>query len=123
MDHVFLNGVIGMFSSLIVQYTLYPLEFIRQKLAIRTDDKGIGIWHQLKKTVKQNGISRLYRGVIIFISGSLVFRTTYFGLYDSLKITTDDERIRFLFCYISMFVAIMMPYPADTVRRRIIASK
>jgi hypothetical protein len=55
--------------------------------------------------------------------GLLLFRGTYFGLYDSLKVTTDDPLTRWFIAYFSMFMGITAAYPGDTVRRRIITSK
>jgi hypothetical protein len=52
-----------------------------------------------------------------------MFRGTYFGIYDSLKVKTEDNLIRWSIAYASMFMGIIAAYPADTVRRRIVSSK
>jgi solute carrier family 25 (adenine nucleotide translocator) protein 4/5/6/31 len=73
---------------MIVAFTLYPLEYVRQMLSNRVDNSGVGIWHQFKKTIRKSGIRGVYKGVHIFLSSLVLFRGTYFGLYDSLKIKT-----------------------------------
>jgi solute carrier family 25 (adenine nucleotide translocator) protein 4/5/6/31 len=80
--------MIGITSAIIVSFTLYPLEFVRQLLSNRVDNSGIGIWHQLTTTVRKSGLKGIYRGAHIFLLGLLMFRGTYFGIYDSLKVKT-----------------------------------
>jgi solute carrier family 25 (adenine nucleotide translocator) protein 4/5/6/31 len=122
-EHFYINFAIGISSSIIVSFTLYPLEYIRQQLSNRVDKNGIGIWQQFKKTINKNGFRGLYKGAHIFLLGLLLFRGTYFGLYDSLKVTTDDTFVRWWFAYISMFAGILVSYPGDTIRRRIVSSR
>ena len=96
---------------------------MRQQLSNRVDNRGITIGQQLAKTVKKNGLRGIYKGAHIFLIGLLFFRGTYFGIYDSLKVQTDDVLVRWSYAYLSMFSAIMVVYPVDTVRRRIVSSK
>jgi hypothetical protein len=53
----------------------------------------------------------------------LLFRGTYFGIFDSLKIKTEDKFVRWSIAYFAMFMGITISYPGDTVRRRLITSK
>jgi solute carrier family 25 (adenine nucleotide translocator) protein 4/5/6/31 len=108
---------------MIVAFTLYPLEYVRQMLSNRVDNSGVGIWHQFKKTIRKSGIRGVYKGVHIFLSSLVLFRGTYFGLYDSLKIKTQDRQMRWLISYFSMLCSVLAVYPGDTVRRRILSSK
>lgn len=70
--------------------SLYPFEYIRQQLLNRTDRNGRSITHYLKKTIIDTGISGFYKGVVIFSIGLIMFRGTYFGVYDSLKVKTNN---------------------------------
>ena len=83
----------------------------------------MGIWHQFAKTVRKKGVRGIYRGAHIFLLGLLLFRGSYFGIYDSLKVKTDDELYRWCIAYFAMFMGIITAYPGDTVRRRIVSSK
>lgn len=65
----------------------------------------------------------IYKGAHIFLLGLLLFRGTYFGIYDSLKVKTDNPLYRWCIAYFAMFVGIIVAYPGDTVRRRIVSSK
>lgn len=121
--HFYFNTTIGIVSAMIVAYTLYPLEFIRQKLSNRVDNSGGGIWHQFIKTVRKTGIKGLYKGVSIFLMGLVLFRGTYFGIYDTLKIKTEDSRMRWLISYFSIMCGALVIHPSDSVRRRILSSK
>jgi hypothetical protein len=47
-----------------------------------------------------------------------IFRSTYFGLYDTFKEQTHSMGARWLVSYLSVFAAICLTYPSDTVRRR-----
>ena len=108
---------------MIVGFALYPLEYVRQILSNRVDNSGIGIWHQFKKTVGKNGIRGVYKGAHIFMVSLILFRGTYFGIFDSLKVKTDDPKMRWLFSYFSLLCGVLAVYPGDTVRRRILSSK
>lgn len=96
---------------------------MRQQLSNRVDNSGVGIWHQFRKTIRKNGLRGVYKGAHIFLLGLLLFRGTYFGIYDSLKVKTDDTFVRWWIAYCAMFMGITVAYPGDTVRRRIISSK
>jgi hypothetical protein len=50
--------------------------------------------------------------------GVAIFRSTYFGIYDTFKEKTETSFQRWLVSYISVFAAISLTYPSDTVRRR-----
>jgi solute carrier family 25 (adenine nucleotide translocator) protein 4/5/6/31 len=76
----------------------------------------------MRDTIKMRGISGLYQGVHIFLFGLIIFRGTYFGIYDSLKVKTDNEITRWIFSYFAMFMGILMAYPSDSIRRRIVSS-
>ena len=91
-SHLALNTGIGIFSSLAVSLTLYPLEYLRQMIQNRTDKGGRSLWHYLKKTISNEGIGGMYKGVGIFTAGLILFRGTYFGIFDTLKVKTRDKK-------------------------------
>jgi solute carrier family 25 (adenine nucleotide translocator) protein 4/5/6/31 len=65
----------------------------------------------------------VYKGAHIFMLGLLLFRGTYFGIFDSLKVKTEDSFFRWCIAYFAMFLGITVAYPGDTIRRRLITSK
>lgn len=87
------------------------------------DNSNITIFQQLAKTIKKSGLRGIYKGAHIFLIGLLFFRGTYFGIYDSLKVQTNDNLVRWFYSYLSIFSAIIVVYPVDTIRRRIVCSK
>lgn len=60
----------------------------------------------------------IYRGALISFIGVAIFRSTYFGIYDTFKEQTNSAIERWLVSYLSVFCAIGLTYPSDTVRRR-----
>lgn len=122
-QHVAMNTIIGVTSSFIVSFALYPLEYTRQQMANRTDNTKIKLWTLFKDTVQKHGFRELYHGANVFLYGLLAFRGLYFGLYDSLKVKTEDEKIRWCYSYISMYLAILLAYPGDSLRRRKITAR
>lgn len=50
--------------------------------------------------------------------GVTVFRSTYFGIFDTFKDRTENSLERWGVSYMSTFAAISLTYPSDTVRRR-----
>lgn len=69
------------------------------------------------------GISGFYKGIVNFSLGLILFRGTYFGVYDSLKVKTNNEGKRWLASALASYLAITSGYPIDTVRRRFITSR
>jgi solute carrier family 25 (adenine nucleotide translocator) protein 4/5/6/31 len=77
----------------------------------------------VRKTVASEGVGGFYKGAFIFSLGLILFRGTYFGLYDSLKVKTRDERMRWLASAFASYLSIVIGYPIDSVRRRLISSR
>ncbi len=44
-----------------------------------------GIWNCLKEVYNREGIRGIYRGAMVSFMGVTVFRSTYFGIYDTFK--------------------------------------
>merc|ERR1711976_524719 len=74
------------------------------------------------KTLKSDGIQGLYRGFVISAVGIFIYRGMYFGLFDTLKPMllgdTPNVTLSFLLGWGVTVTAGLMPYPIDTVRRR-----
>lgn len=123
LQHFTINSSVGIFSTAIVSMTLYPLQYVRQLLSNRIDDSGIGIWHQLKKTIKKKGVMELFKGSHIFLYGLFIFRGTYFGIFDSLRFKTDSQYVRLAISCLAIYIGVFVAYPGDTIRRRLVTSK
>lgn len=108
----------------------YPMDFARTRLA--SDLQGgkgqfNGILDCLGKTVKQQGITGLYRGTAVSIAGAFVYRAGQLGLYGSvmgLNPYNDDKGLKGFFSAVvvsTLARSVVLPfnYPFDTVRRRL----
>lgn len=122
-QHLKYNTMIGVSASMAVSLSLYPLEYFRQLLLNRTDKKGRSLGHYLKKTVMNEGISGIYKGALIYTLGLILFRGTYFGIYDTLKVKTSNEIYRWMTSALAAYMSILASYPVDTVRRRFVSCK
>ncbi|XP_071878380.1 ADP,ATP carrier protein-like isoform X1 [Bombus fervidus] len=117
------GGAAGATSLLFV----YPLDFARTRLAAdigqgdKREFKGLG--DCIIKIFKTDGLIGLYRGFNVSVQGIIIYRATYFGLYDTTKNMLPDPKntplhITFLIAQVVTTVAGVMSYPFDTVRRR-----
>ncbi|CAK0737301.1 hypothetical protein CVIRNUC_000889 [Coccomyxa viridis] len=117
------GGLAGAGSLLIV----YPLDYARTRLAADLG-KGThrdfqGLTDCLAKTYRRGGLRALYQG--FGVSGIIVYRGAYFGLYDTAKgvLFTDVRRASFVAKWaVAQAVTILaglISYPFDTVRRRL----
>ncbi|XP_003484689.1 ADP,ATP carrier protein-like [Bombus vancouverensis nearcticus] len=117
------GGAAGATSLLFV----YPLDFARTRLAAdigqgdKREFKGLG--DCIVKIFKTDGLIGLYRGFNVSVQGIIIYRATYFGLYDTTKNMLPDPKntplhITFLIAQVVTTVAGVMSYPFDTVRRR-----
>ncbi|KAJ7541365.1 hypothetical protein O6H91_10G056500 [Diphasiastrum complanatum] len=110
---------------------VYPLDYVRTRLANDTTDIRKGSEHQFKgmldvfrKTSQTDGIMGLYRGFTVSCVGIVVYRGLYFGLYDSLKPVVLAGNLEhnflanFMLGWVTTIVAGLASYPIDTVRRR-----
>ena len=114
---------------------LYPIEFLRTRLAM---DQGRsietrhyrGMRDVLVKTFQADGIRGLYQGYGIALSGSVLYRLLFFGGYDALKSEVQDIKAkrevaemtwteRFALAQIVTLTAGTICYPIDSVRRRL----
>jgi hypothetical protein len=54
--------------------------------------------------------------------GVAIFRGTYFGVFDTFKHNKDKFQ-KWMLAYGSSLLAIILTYPTDTVRRRLICNE
>lgn len=107
---------------------VYPLDFARTRLAADIGKSGgerefNGLLDCLKKTIKSDGASGLYRGFGVSVQGIIIYRAAYFGFFDTAKgMLPDPKNTPFLISWAIAqtvtTVAGIVSYPFDTVRRR-----
>jgi len=109
---------------------VYPLDFARTRLAMdigshktgNREFKGIG--DCLIKIAKHDGIVGLYRGFNVSVQGIIVYRASYFGLFDTVKavVVSDPKHMNFFAAWALAQVITAtsgtLSYPWDTIRRR-----
>lgn len=124
------NLLAGGSAGSIAVVLLYPLDFIRTRLAT---DIGAKIEQREFKNMrdvvvsimKAEGISGLYRGVSISIVFAFVYRALYFGIFDSGKdalfknLNETSVWKVWLLAQSATIVSGQIAYPFDTVRRRL----
>ncbi|KAK3629787.1 ADP/ATP carrier protein [Elasticomyces elasticus] len=121
------GGMAGATSLLFV----YSLDYARTRLANDAKSAGKGGERQFnglvdvyKKTLASDGIAGLYRGFMPSVTGIIVYRGLYFGMYDSLKpvVLVGSLEGNFLASFLLGWTvttgAGIASYPLDTVRRR-----
>jgi len=121
------GGAAGASSLLFV----YSLDYARTRLAndAKSAKKGgerqfNGLIDVYKKTLASDGLRGLYRGFGPSVTGIIVYRGLYFGMYDSLKpvLLTGNLEGNFLASFLLGWVVTtgsgLASYPLDTVRRR-----
>ena len=117
------GGLAGAGSLLIV----YPLDFARTRLAADVGSgksrEFSGLLDCLTKVAKRSGPMSLYQGFGVSVQGIIVYRGSYFGLYDTGKgaLLTKDSSIvaKFVVAQVATNAAGVLSYPFDTVRRRL----
>merc|ERR1712058_102841 len=122
------GGAAGATSLLFV----YSLDYARTRLAndAKSASKGggdrqfNGLVDVYRKTLASDGIAGLYRGFMPSVTGIIVYRGLYFGLYDSIKpvVLVGPLEGNFLASFLLGWTvttgAGIASYPLDTIRRR-----
>jgi solute carrier family 25 (adenine nucleotide translocator) protein 4/5/6/31 len=81
------GGAVGGFSLL----CLYPLDVAITQISCDSLDETntkyrySGAWDVISTIYRKNGLTALYRGFVLSVAGIVIYRGTYFGLYDILK--------------------------------------
>lgn len=107
---------------------VYPLDFARTRLAADIGVKGNrefkGLGDCLVKIAKSDGIVGLYRGFLVSVQGIIIYRASYFGMFDTIKASVSSKpgELNFFAAWgIAQVVTVgsgVTSYPWDTVRRR-----
>ncbi|VDN51666.1 unnamed protein product [Dracunculus medinensis] len=124
------NIAAGGASGISTYCVIYPLDFVRTRLAVDMG-KGVnrefrGFFDCLKKIIKHEGVRGLYYGFGPSIQYIFIYRGAYYGLFDSAKVfapSNEKKQISFLSAFIIgqfvTFIAAFISYPWDTIRRRL----
>lgn len=120
------GGLSGMTASAVT----YPLDFARGRISGKVEDKNIGkrhysgIWVTIYRSVKEEGIFTLYKGVTPTLLGAVPYEGIKFGTVGLLERwfpLKDDERApvwrKIVFGGAGGVMAGLITYPNDTVRR------
>lgn len=107
---------------------VYPLDYARTRLAMDVGkSKSERIYHGMMdciiKTFKTDGLLGLYRGFFVSVQGIILYRASYFGLFDTSKLFLSDPHntsviISFVIAECVTTTSGLISYPLDTVRRR-----
>ena len=85
IGNVVSGGAAGATSLLFV----YPLDFARTRLAADIGDKSsrefTNTFNCWRRVIDKDGVRGLYRGMGISLVGIVVYRASYFGMYDTVK--------------------------------------
>lgn len=126
---VLANVMAGGFAGAAATILSYPLDYARTRLAAdvgkaANDRLYQGMVDCMKKTYQTDGLVGLYRGAMISVPGFMVYRASYFGLYDSTKEILKEKNIvlglfpKFIIAQLITSFSGTLYYPFDTVRRR-----
>merc|ERR1711982_17919 len=107
----------------------YPFDFARTRLAsdVGSGKKSFnGIVDCISKTVKQGGVTGLYRGCGVTVAGAFVYRGGQLGLFGQIMDMNPYKQDKGMLGIVAAFTCatvartITTPfnYPFDTVRRR-----
>merc|ERR1712151_1235206 len=122
---LFSGGLAGGVANVVC----YPFDFARTRLAsdVGSGKKAFnGITDCIMKTVKQGGITGLYRGSAVTVAGAFVYRGGQLGLFGQIMDMNPYKQDKGMLGIVAAFTCatvartITTPfnYPFDTVRRR-----
>ncbi|KAJ7996272.1 hypothetical protein DPEC_G00235370 [Dallia pectoralis] len=106
---------------------VYPLDFARTRLGADVGKAGsreyTGLADCLAKTFRSDGMRGLYQGFNVSVQGIIIYRASYFGIYDTAKGMLPDPKnasilVSWAIAQTVTAVAGLTSYPFDTVRRR-----
>jgi len=122
---LFAGGLAGGAANLVC----YPFDFARTRLASDVGSRKKqfnGIMDCIMKTVKQGGVTGLYRGSAVTVAGAFVYRGGQLGLFGQIMgmnpLKEDKGMMGIVAAFVCATVArtVTTPfnYPFDTIRRR-----
>jgi solute carrier family 25 (adenine nucleotide translocator) protein 4/5/6/31 len=109
---------------------VYPMDFARTRMGVdvgrsKAERQFTSLSDCLTKIYKHDGAFGLYRGFGISVTGIVIYRAAYFGLYDTGKVYVFPEGSKknffamWMFAQVTTTIAGIIAYPLDTVRRRL----
>ncbi|CAG9855636.1 unnamed protein product [Phyllotreta striolata] len=118
------NLAAGGLAGLTVTTFMHPLDFATTRLATNFGSEKGKFFEQVKfvcKTVRSDGVLILYKGFLSSITGVFVYRSVYFGFYDTSKGAFRSKTLinTMIAAQTSSVLAMLLAYPFDTVRRRL----
>ena len=125
------NIVAGGFAGASTTFVVYPLDFARTRLAAdvgreKKDRLFTGLTDCIVKVVRAEGITGVYRGMMIAIPGFMIYRALYFGLYDTwMSYRMNESSVKpsafTMYLAANSITALsgLLLYPFDTIRRRL----
>lgn len=116
------SGMAGATSTTL----LYPLEFVRTRLALDHCNEFRNMRHVVMEIVLKDGLSGLYQGYTVALVGGVYYRVLYLGGYDAFKSEllqgTDADQLtwfqRLTLAQSVSLTAGTLSYPLDSIRRR-----
>mmetsp|Transcript_37283 Transcript_37283/g.42586 ORF Transcript_37283/g.42586 Transcript_37283/m.42586 type:complete len:331 (+) Transcript_37283:57-1049(+) len=128
---IFKSLVSGGFAGATATTVLYPIQFIRTRLAadVTINNNSTKTLTLLHSTLKTDGITGLYQGYGISVFGVFLYRSLHLGGYDAIKtLYFNDKEIpssssswvhRIIIAQFVSLAAGTLCYPIDSVRRRL----
>jgi len=118
------SGAAAGLTSIIITY---PLDFARTRLATDVGRGSTrqfhGLIHCVRTVVAREGIKGVYYGLPLSIPTVIIYRATYFGMYDTAKVVLPGNN-SFMWKWgcaqVSTTIAGLLCYPIDTIRRRLV---
>ncbi|MFH4975387.1 hypothetical protein AB6A40_002096 [Gnathostoma spinigerum] len=123
------NIAAGGASGVATYFFIYPLDFVRTRLAIdmgRGESREFtGLFNCMARIYSHDGVRGLYFGFWPSLQYIFLYRGAYFGLFDSAKVLLSKGNtgqisftMAFIVGQIVTIAAAFISYPYDTVRRR-----
>jgi len=114
------GGAAGVTSMCIT----YPLDFARTRLSADVGSgrgrQFRGLFHCIRTIASTDGAQGLYRGLSLSIPCVLVYRSLYFGAFDTAKSYPTSLLTTWILAQSCTTFAGLVSYPLDTIRRRMV---
>ena len=114
------GGAAGVTSMCIT----YPLDFARTRLSADVGSgksrQFRGFFHCICTIASIDGVKELYRGLSLSIPCVLVYRSIYFGAFDTAKSHHSSLLATWILAQSCTTFAGLVSYPLDTIRRRMV---
>jgi hypothetical protein len=119
--YMVVNGFIGGLAGFIIQVMIYPFDYFR--IVISNEIKShpnSGVIKYIKDAMLHRGIMGIFNGVTMNLLYITSARAVYFCFFDSFKNDMPNEYTKYLCSYLSLLCALVVNYPLDTIRKRVI---